>query len=463
MRSSEYHWCSWCYKKTEHELVKRNHLSRNEYRCSSCGNYTVQCRYCKNMATFIPGELQSEGFFSSLKEQWASELCAEHDGTIANFEKLNMSLSDLEEYEILFKRARWNLAKGGLIAGGIVAGTAVFAPVALLAAPGIASALGATGLLGAAGTGTAISTLSGAALTSASLAALGPGGMAGGVAFLTAIGGALGGVQGGVVSNSYFGNIKDFKIRKIKDGHGPSLIFINGFLSQKNQDFYDWIRAVSTRYPSNPYYCVTWESSSLYEMGSLIGKGAGGAAFKNFMLNLTKKGSKTFVKKLNPLTWAQTVSQILSNPWHVAMVKSSMTGILLADLIARTNNPEGFILMGHSLGARVIYYLLSSLSTKSVAQIKDVFLLGGAVDRKDARGWNDAAKAVKGKICNCYSENDSTLRFLYQGANALLSSPIGLGEIQVSDSKIVDKNVSAIVGGHMEYKDKFSEILAQLP
>ncbi len=462
MSSNEYQWCSWCFKKTKHRLVEKNYLSRNEYQCSSCGNYTVQCRYCKNMATYKPVKSVNDGFFSSIKENWASELCAEHDGTIADFEKLNTILNDLVEYEIIFERTKWNLAKGGKIAGGMVAGVAVFGPLAYLAAPAFASALGAAGLLVTASTGTAISTLSGAALTSASLAALGPGGVAGGIAFVSAAGAALGGTQGAVVSNNYFGAIKDFRITKVRNGSGPALIFINGFLSQKNQDSSDWVNAVSKKYPNNPYYYINWESGSLYKMGSLIGKGVGGAAFKKFISELMKRGSKSFVQKLNPLNWAQVVSDLIGNPWHTSMVKASMTGILLADLIARTNNPNGFILMGHSLGARVIYYLLCALSTKNVSKIHNVFLLGGAVDRQDSKGWNDAIKSVKGKIINCYSINDSTLKFLYQGANALISSPIGLGDIEVSHDKIVNKDVTSIVGGHMQYKEKFSEILKSL-
>jgi len=153
------------------------------------------------------------------------------------------------------------------------------------------------------------------------------------------------------------------------------------------------------------------------------------------------------------------VAELIGNPWHTSMVKASMTGILLADLIARTNNPDGFILMGHSLGSRVIYYLLYALSTKNTSQVNDVYLLGGAVDRKDTKGWIEAIKAVKGKIVNCYSNNDSTLKFLYQGANALSSAPIGLGDIEVADNKIINKNVTSLIGGHMEYKEKFNKIL----
>ncbi|MCF6147140.1 MAG: DUF726 domain-containing protein [Candidatus Kuenenia sp.] len=414
------------------------------------------------MATFKPSTKKAKGFINSRKENWASELCAEHDGTIADFEKLNNRLNDLADYESIFKRTKWNLAKTGKIAVGAVAGCSIICPATYLAAPGIASALGAAGFLGAASTGTAISTLSGAALTSASLAALGPGGVAGGIAVVSAVGAALGAAQGAVVSNSYFGAIKDFKIIKVKDGVGPSLIFINGFLSQKNQDSSDWVSAVSEKYTTNPYYYVTWESGSLYKMGNLMGKGVGGTAFKKYITKLMKQGSRSFVKKLNPLSLASTISEIIGNPWHISMVKAQMTGVLLADLIARTNNIDGFVLMGHSLGARVIYYLLEALSTKNISPINDVYLLGGAVDRKDIDGWEKALKAVNGNLINCYSSNDNTLKFLYQGANALVSRPIGLGDIEVIDNKLINKDTTSIIAGHMKYKEIFDKILREI-
>ncbi|MBF0100441.1 MAG: hypothetical protein HQK77_05985, partial [Desulfobacterales bacterium] len=50
----ENQWCSWCHKKTNHLLITRGYLTRNEYECQSCGNYSVRCRLCSNMATFKP-------------------------------------------------------------------------------------------------------------------------------------------------------------------------------------------------------------------------------------------------------------------------------------------------------------------------------------------------------------------------------------------------------------------------
>jgi len=83
-------WCSWCYKKTTHDLVEQNYLRRNVYECRSCKSRTLECRYCTNMARG--------------GDKYDDECCAEHDGTIASFEKLDMKLDRLEDYETIFDR-----------------------------------------------------------------------------------------------------------------------------------------------------------------------------------------------------------------------------------------------------------------------------------------------------------------------------------------------------------------------
>jgi len=84
MSTSLNSWCSWCYKKTTHDLVDQNYLRRNVYRCRSCKNRTLVCRYCKNM---------SRG-----GDRYDEECCAEHDGTIKSFERLTLKLDKLEDY-----------------------------------------------------------------------------------------------------------------------------------------------------------------------------------------------------------------------------------------------------------------------------------------------------------------------------------------------------------------------------
>ena len=317
------------------------------------------------------------------------------------------------------------------------------------------------GAFGGAAGGTMISSLSGAALTSASLAALGPAGMAGGVATITAIGGALGGRPGAVVSNAYFGDIKDFKIEKVRRGAGPALIFIDGFLTQKKQHCDDWLEGVKEVYPNNPCYYVSWESGTLLKLGLNLPK-------EKLVLaagkELAKRGGKAAAKKINPLSWVTMSSNVIANPWHTSMRKAQMTGVLLADILARTNHKEGFILMGHSLGARVAYYLLEALSTKSKARVQRAYLLGGAVGKDDDDGWTKAMKAIRstGKLYNCYTSNDMILERLYRNVTARRSYPIGLAQIPISSYKLKNIDVSPWVSGHTMHKEALSSILRRL-
>jgi hypothetical protein len=453
-------YCSWCLKRTKHKLIVRNAVTRNEYRCVSCDGQTFECRVlsCKNMTRGAPQELSESGW-KSFKQSWSDECCSEHDGTIANFENLNIRLKKLDEYGPMFEGKKTNFARTGIIAGGMLAGAAVFGPAAFWASPKIAASLGAAKVLGAAGTGTAISSLSGAALTSASLAAIGGGTMAAGTLFVTAAGAALGAHQGGAVSNSYFGQVKHFKIDEIHSGKGPAIVVIDGFLKQKRSTGADWKKGLKAHYGRQAWYRTNWESKNLYTLGSTAAGTAGRAAFNAFVKNLAKRATK---RAGNPMSWPMFAADILGNPWHTAMVKAAMTGILLADIIARLDGRKKVVLIGHSLGARVIFYTLSALSTKQSKKIKDVILLGGAIDRTNEQEWNQCANAVSGRIVNCWSKHDWILAGLYRTANAFSSEPIGLGAIQSNLSKIVNIDVSDIVTGHMDYKPNLDTILSRV-
>lgn len=515
-------YCSWCGEFSKHDPTLRKIARRHIYECSNCGRFTLKCSFCNNMVRggdhgvskkeFVhwfeenyPGEtiprkdsnkrceledrvlFEKEKLFekaskdfngfkkfsSTISKNWDNILCSEHDGKVNSFKRLSYKIDDLEDYKYVYlKREKVNLQKVSMVAGGLVAGVGVFGPIYYFAAAPLASSLGAAGFLGATKTtGVAIALLSGAALQNASLAALGGGalavggvGMAGGAVFISAVGAGLGSVAGGMVSNSYIGQIKDFSITKEKSGTGPALIFINGFLSQKKQDSSDWQKAVDSKFPDNPRYYITWESKALSDIGSLFNT-LKGKALQVALGKLGKKVAIKGVKAINPMTWPFLVKDLLANPWHTALVKSSMTGVVLADMIARTNSNDGFILMGHSLGSRVILNTLLALSTKDSNYIQDVYLLGGAVGREDRATWKSAKGAVSGKIYNYFSSNDRVIRHMYQNANIRLSDPIGLNEIKYQNKDIINVNVSDKIkgfSGHMQYKNKFKGMLKNI-
>lgn len=303
-------YCSGCGCKSTHALVKLRTVVRSYYCCSECNLYTLPCRAakCGNMAlvgsTNQPNIADSNSVSKRIWERIDNSYCSEHNHTIFDFEKSHAKVETLSDANdlLVFKQKNARLKTGKIIGG--LTGLAVTALLALLGAPAFASFLGTKGLLGAASTGTPIVTLYGAALTNASLAALGGGikgvgfGMAGGTAFITATGMALGGIQGAMLSASYFSKVKDFKFHKLIKGNDHEAVFINGFLSQKDQQFLDWKEGVRDFYAENTCTGLTWESKNNMALGSLALNFSGKQLFQEMIKTGAKKALKIASKKL---------------------------------------------------------------------------------------------------------------------------------------------------------------------
>ena len=426
---------------------------------------TLECRYCKEMAKGQPSKKTLDsmklGGFTKFTQSWDNELCAEHDGTVASFAKLDLKIDNITDYKKLFEREKYNLSKAGKYAGMGVAGVVSVAGVAVTAGAGaapIAATLGNLGLLGAAGTGTAISTLSGAALTSASLAAIG-GSVAAGTAIISASGLALGGAMGGVIANKYHGEDKSFAISKLRDASSKTqTIFINGFTQEKEVDFLDWQCGQLACDNTHTMYSVNWASKTNAALGKAFAQGVGSQAAKKVVIALAKAGGKKTASKLNPLGWLALINDLAGNPWHNSMFRAAQAGVQLAEAISRTKGQK-FNLVGHSLGCRVIYYALEALASKDECFINDVILLGGAVGKDDTEGWNKALKSVGGQLYNCHSKQDQVLSIIYKTANAGLSDPIGIQPLKVSNNKVCNINCDDFVASHMKWKDNYEKIL----
>lgn len=398
-------YCSWCFKKTHHYLLEKNYLRRNIYCCDSCEQLTLECRLCEHMA--------KAGY------QWDDELCAEHDGTINSFKRLDIKLSDITDFKEIFKRDSVDVKKAIQIGAFTIGGIATLGPLSVVTPSGL--------------------------LAGSSLLALGGSSSA---TIIAASGTALGGTLGGVISNAYFQEVQGFDIKLIKEGSHPRVLFIDGFLTQKDEEPTEWKTVLKELYPDNAWYQITWESQCLHDLGKYFG----GMAAKELTQELVKAAMSASAKKAGPVGAALSVFGLASNPWHIAMFKAAQTGILLSDIIARTD--ADYILCGHSLGARVIYYALEELNKLTHPQIDTIHLLGGAVGNK-AKDWEALSHAVKNKIHNYHSENDLILASLYKAGTAMCSNPIGYHPIDTQHAKICNHDVSEYVKGHTFYKEQF--------
>ena len=224
-------------------------------------------------------------------------------------------------------------------------------------------------------------------------------------------------------------SVKDFSIVKIKDGNYPAIITINGFLTQRNETTDDWNETIFKKFPNQAWYHVSWESQML---------------------------STLFIQVGNILGMPLILSiPLLMKPWHAAMKKAVITGVLLSDVLIHCKKKE-FILMGHSLGAKVICSCLTSLAIKKEKIIFDVHLLGGAED-SDIEQWSNLKRSVTNNIYNYYSKKDRILQFLYTMGTFFGSSPIGRNIIKKEGIKNI--NCTEFVNGHNNYKPIFYKFL----
>ena len=253
----------------------------------------------------------------------------------------------------------------------------VVAPMAFLAAPVVGAALGSSALGGS---------LTGAAATSHGLAMLGGGsiasgglGMAGGTAVVTATGTALGGALGATTVAAYAGADKSFRIELVRPGTGTPVLFAQGFLTEGQTGWEAWKPLIEARFPEGPVYQVHWGAKELEDLGVLVTSGATKVAVRKVLVNQAKKGSKAF-GSLPGLGTVLLAGDMAANPWTVAKTRAEMTGAVLADLIARADQGP-FVLLGHSLGARVMVYAAQALGTLPEPKIDSMHLLGAAVGR----------------------------------------------------------------------------------
>lgn len=435
-------WCSSCFGKHEHRKSNRPVGQLPVYVCQGCGSPTLPCVAvgCDNMAVRDRGAIRVPQF------------CAEHRHAISGFEKAQGPFGELHDYEEYLKYDKPDLDKISKIAVGSIVAVGVAVPLTLLAAPAIGGAVGSLGMFGG---------LSGAAASSHGLALIGGGsiaagglGVAGGTAVVTAVGGAVGGALGASISNAYVREDKSFRIELLRPGNGGVPVLVaNGFLSDgQGEKWGGWKELVSERYPDSPVYRVFWGSKELKDFGLLAGGGfgkAGGAAVaKVAAAKATKAGAKVLGNVIGP---AIVAADLAKNPWHVAKNRADKTGVILGDLLARTE-AESYVLVGHSLGARVMVVAAQMLGTKPGGpRIEAAHLLGAAIGAKS--NWETLTTAVDEAVYGYHSQSDNVLKYVYKVAQAG-ESAAGLAGFAPSSEKLRNVDVSNDVKTHFEYQTK---------
>lgn len=426
-------WCSGCFVRSDHRSVSQSGIRVPIYLCQNCGTPTLPCaaRGCSYMARRQRGGIRVPRF------------CAEHRHEIPSFERASDQVDDIADYRELYEFDERNLARISKVAVGLGAGAGIVATGGLLAATAVGGAIGSlAGYSGAAAANYGLALLGGGSLAAGGL------GMAGGTYAVAAMGAALGGAMGTFVTNAYVGEDPSFRIDRFRDGPGVPVLVARGFMTETDSEWSAAMQAVETRYPDSPIYRVHWGSKELRNLAKLGLGGVGRQKAAAAVAAGAARAGKVAAKKLAVVAPALIVSDAAKNPWHTALVRADRTGVALAGIIARTT-PERYILVGHSLGARVMLAAAQALGTDADApDVQSIHLLGAAHGRKG--DWGPLNDAVTDGVHNYWSKHDKVLKFAFQAAQAG-SKPLGLYGFNSKWPKIHDHDVSNTVKGHSEY------------
>jgi len=373
----------------------------------------------------------------------APRYCAPHRHEIPSFEKLDDRLSSLTDYEAWLEFEQRNATTTTKLAAVSVAAMATVMPFALAAAPAIGGALGATtGLSGAAATSHGLAVLGGGALSAGGL------GMAGGTVVVTAAGSALGGAVGAAVASAYVSSDDSFRIEQLRSGNGATVLFATGFLSEGQDGWGEWRSLIDDAYPDSTVYRVHWGASELAALRRMLVVGGARQVVRANVRGLAMRAGKKAAGRLGPWGGVFLAADIFKNPWTVARTRVSMTGAVLAEFLARTDE-DPFTLLGHSLGGRVMVHAGLALGTKpGKPKIEEMHLLGAAVGNDG--DWRLLSESVSGTVTNYWSRNDQILGRAYRAAERG-EHAIGRVGIQSKFPNIRDRNVSGKVASHMSY------------
>lgn len=140
---------------------------------------------------------------------------------------------------------------------------------------------------------------------------------------------------------------KLFEIIPLIQNKSPIVLCINGFLTKDDKSAQEeWINSMAQIYPDSSVFHISWESENLKSLGKSI-----------ISFDLSDIGLISLFIVPTPI--AIFIKKI-SKPWRSASSNAYNVGKKLGEFLA--DGTGEYILIGHSLGTRVIYSCLSELS-----------------------------------------------------------------------------------------------------
>ncbi|CAL2031017.1 unnamed protein product [Caenorhabditis brenneri] len=273
------------------------------------------------------------------------------------------------------------------------------------------------------------------------------------------------------------GAIEEFTVETLADGVSLSCtLVVSGWIESDTSPEQAFVHQWRHLRHTKEQYTLRYESNYLMQLGNAIEYLMSFAVSVAIQQTLLETALAGLVSAVAWPVALMSVSSVLDNPWNVCVSRAAEVGEHLAEvLLSRSHGKRPITLIGFSLGARVIFHCLLTMSkrTESVGIIEDVILLGAPVTASP-KEWSKVCSVVSGRVINGYCETDWLLRFLYRTMSAQFRIA-GTGPIDNRNSKkIYNYNLSHIVSltsnflstqkflqvkGHMDYSKRLTEVL----
>ncbi|KAF7960029.1 hypothetical protein EAE96_001629 [Botrytis aclada] len=342
-----------------------------------------------------------------------------------------------------------------------VAGAALIGVTGGLAAPVVAGAIG--GFMGSVGLGGLASFLGVFCMNGALV----------GTFF-----GAYGARMTGEMMDKYAREVEDFKFLDVKgewEEFGTKeeeevekrglrvLIGVNGWVGEERDIVKPWRKlAVSEGDEDNGHGCevfaLRYETNALVELGNSLKDTVGSYAWSMVKMEILKR---TVLATLWGALWPVYLLKMatgIDNPFARAKRRAEKAGEVLADaLINRAQGERPVMLVGYSLGSRVIYSCLRSLAERHVFGLIDSVVLIGSPIPSSTLSLLPLRTVVSGPLLNIYNPSDLLLAFLYR-FTSLQYGISGLQPIEHIEG-VTNIDVSSKLNSHLKYEGVIDKIL----
>lgn len=235
-------------------------------------------------------------------------------------------------------------------------------------------------------------------------------------------------------------------------------VFVSGWLGEDCNFAGPWADSAPLFFPKSGQLALKWESELL------------GSLSKSFRGTMSRQAASSaaslWFRTAIGMTVAWPVWVVaglanLDNAWLVCAERARLAGQCLAHVLAdrQTVGQRPVTLVGHSMGARLIFYCLQELyAMGEFHAVDDVILLATPVTTKQ-KHWRQARAVVSGRLVNCYLGTDWVLAFLYR----YLEWGIFVAGLRpVCTAGVENVDLAGLgIQGHHDFTDHMPDILAR--